>query len=892
MSRKSNLFAARRMLGAASALAILMTISAPVCAEEQAAQFDIPSQPLSEALAEFSRQSKINVVAPSSLTRDKVSNAVVGEMEPEKALETLIGDASFSIRTEDDGSLILAQATADAQKGRLFRVAQTVPREARAVEDISSERIENQETQDSVVVTGTRIKGIKDQFSPVTQIGREDMELAGNETIADVLDDLPQNFGGGIAQDAATSINGPGGASVNLRGLGNESTLVLLNGRRLAPGGLRGSYVDISSIPSAAIDRIEVMSDGASAIYGSDAVAGVVNIILRDDFSGAESRLNLSTLTEGGGNTIKAGQTFGWSDDRAHALVSYEYSSEDNLDVKEKAFSENTQGPYYLLPYNQKHSVFSSGGAKLTDRMRVAADGYYSKRKSKSFETSGSAADTLYWEGDLEQYGASASIHFDLTEEWAADLSGAYSWNGHTTEALYRIPTSLLGTSADSKSEIISVDGSLGGPLFNLTDEAVRVVVGGHFRTEAADQLYSYILSGGNQTALDVEQNRDVFAFFGEIYAPLVSEGDSVPGIKRLAVTAAVRREDYNDVGSSIDPRVGAVWSPFEGLSVRGTWGTAFRAPRLEQLRDILQAAILGVYVDPETPMTEQVALVLSGQTSNLKPEQAETWTVGMDFSPTWLDGFNFRGTYFDIAYTGRIGIPSSRLNASFQFTDFTGIPVENLSVADVQGYVNSADRFINYADYFPSLGSLVIEDVEVILDRRPQNLSSADVAGFDLEASYDFSSSVGDVAVFVNSTILTAYEQRVSPSTPLDDTLDTFANPLDFRLKGGVQWRTNPVTAAVYINYADDYLDDEALDGGVKVGSWTTMDASVRVSLGEMMKSNFANETYLTLSASNIFDKAPPMIGGRPPLSGVIYDRANADPSGRRIGLLLTKRW
>ncbi|MBI3367201.1 MAG: TonB-dependent receptor [Burkholderiales bacterium] len=147
-----------------------------------------------------------------------------------------------------------------------------------------------------VEVTGSNIKRIDaETVSPVTVITREQIERTGQPTAAEVLRNLPGNGGGSFGESFSNSF-APGAAGISLRSLGEKATLVLLNGRRVAGYGfaqnLQDSFVDLNSIPSSAIDRIEILRDGASAIYGSDAIAGVVNIILRKDFKGFEASLS------------------------------------------------------------------------------------------------------------------------------------------------------------------------------------------------------------------------------------------------------------------------------------------------------------------------------------------------------------------------------------------------------------------------------------------------------------------------------------------------------------------------------------------------------------------------------------------------------------------------
>ena len=192
---------------------------------------------------------------------------------------------------------------------------------------------------DTIVVTGTNIRGATPAGNAVAVITREQIEQSGKATVGDFLRDLPANFAGGVGmsdniqgQDASVAgSNMTGGQGVNLRGLGALSTLVLVNGRRAAAAGQYGDFVDISTIPSNAISHIEVLLDGASAVYGSDAVGGVVNIILKRSDDGARTSLRMGTATEGGGNQVQLGQTWGTQWDGGGLIVGYEYNGQDNL---------------------------------------------------------------------------------------------------------------------------------------------------------------------------------------------------------------------------------------------------------------------------------------------------------------------------------------------------------------------------------------------------------------------------------------------------------------------------------------------------------------------------------------------------------------------------------
>src|SRR5512146_2853789 len=148
-----------------------------------------------------------------------------------------------------------------------------------------------------VVVTGSRIvqPGLK-SISPVTAISAKEIASQGTTSIEDVLNNLPQV----VADQGSMASNGASGtSSVNLRGLGPQRTLVLINGRRLMPGdatnnAIGASSADLNNIPTALVERVDVLTGGASAVYGADAVAGVVNFVMNDHFQGFEINANAS----------------------------------------------------------------------------------------------------------------------------------------------------------------------------------------------------------------------------------------------------------------------------------------------------------------------------------------------------------------------------------------------------------------------------------------------------------------------------------------------------------------------------------------------------------------------------------------------------------------------
>ncbi|MGH6624822.1 MAG: TonB-dependent receptor plug domain-containing protein, partial [Burkholderiaceae bacterium] len=204
-------------------------------------------------------------------------------------------------------------------------------------------------TLDTTVITGSHIR-LTDAESalPVQVITREDIDKSGVTTVEQLLERVPANVNGINAALSVGNTTTPGLSSANLRGLGGGSTLVLLNGRRLANYAFDGASVDLNSIPLAAIDRVEVLKDGASAIYGTDAIAGVINFILRRDYAGADVSANLAVTQHGGGNSGLFNAAFGTGHplrDGYNVFAAISYQKDQNLSALERDFASTAYRP-------------------------------------------------------------------------------------------------------------------------------------------------------------------------------------------------------------------------------------------------------------------------------------------------------------------------------------------------------------------------------------------------------------------------------------------------------------------------------------------------------------------------------------------------------------------
>jgi len=201
---------------------------------------------------------------------------------------------------------------------------------------------------EEVVVTGSRIqRAVSDAPSPVTVISSEDLEFSGLSNVADVLRNTTYNSFGSFRERSGTSFGQI--ALVDLRGLGAGRTAVLINGRRVPGNPFTGSSaVDVNSIPLSAVERIEILTDSASAVYGADAIGGVINFIMKDDYEGAEILIGQTSPEASGADEERAQFVFGASGDKGKVIASVEYYQRDAIFDADRDYSAaQVNGPSF-----------------------------------------------------------------------------------------------------------------------------------------------------------------------------------------------------------------------------------------------------------------------------------------------------------------------------------------------------------------------------------------------------------------------------------------------------------------------------------------------------------------------------------------------------------------
>lgn len=880
---------------ASSVLAILAS-----AADAQAVtEWDLPKQSLAKSLRDIAAQSESNIIFDKKLVDGQLAPPLKATASAEQALTQLLEGTGLTYRHLDDKTVTIQLASTDplsttsAAYGRgdgRIRLAQAEtsegPRRGRTIDGRPLIDIEE------IIVTGTNIRGIENNTAPVTVLSREYIDATGYSTASKLLESVTQNF-------ALANLSGqftPGvtpsqdqGSSVNLRGVGEGTTLVLLNGRRLAAG-YRSAAVDISSLPLSAIERVEILPDGASALYGSDAVGGVVNFILRDDFEGAETRVRAGVAD--GTDEYRVSQAVGNAWNSGNGLVSIEYFKRDLLAASDRDFVPSTVLVPALLPKTDTYSAMLTGKQDLTGAVSLFTDVLYSKR-----ETEGAGRVNLAetYESDNTQVAATLGLDWKVGADWQIQLSGSYAEND--TEQLVNgtllpglpLTSNLANYTSDTQSTELKADGT----LFTLPGGNVSVALGTAYRSESYEELGRDQASGLILSAQDVDQ--DITSAFAEVYVPFFGESNAISGVNRLELSLAGRYDDYSTAGSSFDPQAGLMWEPVKGFRLRARYGTSYKAPNLLDYNLTFNSALAlaGVPLGP-TPL--DLLLVNGNAVESLRPQESESASFGLEFTPESITGLAVSLNYYKIRYANFVATPADALTILGDPATYGGLIINNPSVDQVNRFIGIGQLGqgfipINF-DGTPNLG-FTPGDVDVIVDGRRRNLSRLSTSGVDLASEYSFPAGQGRIFLGVGGTYVLNRDQQVTASAAEIDTADTIYNPPSWRARGFVSWQLQGWSANLFVNHVDAYVDNRVTTPPAqsRIDSLTTLDTRVAYDFSSRFNTGFLSGFSVALSAQNLLDEDPPRVN-----VGVSFDLGfdpiNADPLGRLIALEFIKTW
>jgi iron complex outermembrane recepter protein len=938
----------------------------------QVRYFRIAEQDLVAALNEFGRQSGRDILFSTEVAGRKRSGAVNGPMTAEQALRALLVGTGLAFRATNDRTFLVEvanQRAASAQPGE----ADTPPSGQEGNE--SGEPPREQQVE-KVTVTGSRVG---DKSSPVIKLDRKDLERTGEPTLARALKTLPQNYAsqGEVVDTDPNGSNLNGGGGVNLRGLGFDATLVLIDGRRLAKGGAGGTFSDIANLPLAAVERVEILTDGASAIYGSDALAGVVNIITRRDPHVTEISLRESVTTQAGydetlGQFVVGREIASWD-----VLFVAEYYRQSGLARRDREFARSmnyaprggsdfrsvtgsvtaldgnlnavsaltgttvasaaiplgqngrsltpsdfvagvgvvnrfdTLKDGLLIPEEERFSFYGSARTNLSETTEFSAQAVYGKRDRSRPQSYRIVNFTVPATNPFNPFGESVRVSHPFTDltngpvdaesetfgftpsltwrpgDWTIDVGATYSEQTiDSANCCFFFSAAANAALADTNpATALNVFGlpSENNPntIANLVD--ANLVNSRSFLTEA-DAIARRSISLGSWGTIDLatgaqfrnegisfqqvvrsfavnrvrEGDRDVAAGFGELLWKLASPDDDIEGLNKLEISGALRLENYSDFGRTVDPKFGLVWSPFDPISLRATWGESFKAPNFNDLLEPSSAFPGFVVFDPRRGETASVTFIAGGN-PNLTAETAETWTAGAIFEPDWLDGFRAEATYFGVEYQDKI-------------------------VRLVDPLANETPETVVRAPASPADIAAGLPGPILTVDSSARNLSSLVMSGVDLSVRGAVDTDAGQFTLGGNASYVLEYRTKLVETAPEVDFLGVRGNPPTLRFSVSADWSRGPWNAGVSLLSTNAYRLT-TLPTSPRIEGYDT--ANVRLSYAFDSLSNVLEGVRLSVGVNNLFDEEPPFVNLQ---EG--YDPIVADARQRIVYLEIRKAW
>ena len=292
--------------------------------------FDISPGVAAWRLNDFGTQSGMQLLFNFEDMKGVQVAAVHGEYKPFDALNQMIAGTDIRYEFVNRRTVTLTRAPPEMRPSKALR------EKADASVHAASDRRSSRPGLEEVTVSATQPSELASIGSQMLSVSRTDIDATGFVTAQDVIRTLPQVFTGGPSEDTMIDLesrtNVGRGTGVNLRGLGAGSTLVLMNGRRLPGSGSEGEFTDVSNLPLVAVERIDILPDSSSTLYGSDAVGGVANFVMRDRFDGRQTEAYFGDTTRSGHlNESYISQIIGGHTESGHGLFAFDFYSHGNL---------------------------------------------------------------------------------------------------------------------------------------------------------------------------------------------------------------------------------------------------------------------------------------------------------------------------------------------------------------------------------------------------------------------------------------------------------------------------------------------------------------------------------------------------------------------------------
>lgn len=828
--------------------------------EQQSYSFDLPAQDLGDALRSVAATAGWELYASAEDVNGVSAPRLRGTFAAREAIERLLAgtrlDAQF-----DDGAVIIRKQQAAAVT------------------------IADKNADPAIVVTGSHLRG-GSTASPTLEVSRADIANAGQVDLGEVARSIPQNFSGGqnpgVGNGAGlinTNLNSS--SHLNLRGLGPDATLTLLNGHRLPYDGAFGG-IDISSIPVAAVERIEIVTDGASAQYGSDAVAGVANIILRRDLRGLTTSFRMGAATGGGnfqqGTDITAGTNW-----RSGGLMAaYHYARNTTIYAQQRGFAASLPQTNSIYPAVRQHSLLLSGHQNFSDGVTFNIDALYNSRRSRTVGGSlgGAGLTRQIFEPSVESLAIAPGLAVELGAGWLARASLAYGRNNSRYNTEIAPPNrTATKTSGCYCNEAFNAELVLDGPLVSLPAGDLRFGFGGGYRSNS--MRYTRFQNATQEGAFDVSQNSRYI--FGEVELPLFSPQQALSLLHRLTVTAAARHEDYPGMGGVTTPKLGILYEPDNNVSFRASWGRSFKAPTIYQQHVGYETYLL--QANDYIAGSSGTIVYASGGNPNLAPERARSWSAGFEIHPRAIEGLKINVSYFNTHYRNRVTRPiAGPISSAFSEPGYASLldfaPSAPLLDALVAG---SLYGLTNFADesYDPA-------NVVTLIDNRNRNVAQQKIEGVDFDLRYRIRlASEQSLSLRTSATYLES-EQLLTSLLPTTRLAGTIFNSPHWRARVSATWEAPRASVSVFANYIGNLVDPRFAPVS-KTRPAVTIDVASRI--GVTVGADNDPIFNLALTVNNLFDKKPDLIRTTGS-SDTPYDSTNFSAIGRFVGITISREW
>ncbi len=475
---------------------------------------------------------------------------------------------------------------------------------------------------------------------------------------------------------------------------------------------------------------------------------------------------------------------------------------------------------------------------------------------------------------------------------------------------------------ATTQQNMDDVDLKASGTLFSMPAGDVKTAVGAQYRHYGITQ---YTIQNGasgpsstNSTIFDASFARSIYAFYAEVFLPIISPNANIPLVQKFDIDVSGRFDDYSDVGSTSNPKIGVDWDIIDGLKARGSYGTSFVAPALTSTggtagltteaavnygngiggpvtlpagyanngggNSTLPAGFCATGCTIGTSVNQGIYITGPGGAS-VKPETATSYSAGVDIAPgTWFHGLNgllITATYWQAKYQGAITAPIMSLSA--QLAPLNKNIILAPSDAQIAAALASGRR----------IASLPSGPITFIQYYTQQNAFNLQANGIDFAINYAFSTdNAGDFSVGLDGSDKLRFQQEGGPGAPWVDNLNKTANTtfssLALLARANLGWHLDPFTADFFLNYTNSYKQPTStapFTGYYQVPSQITVDMHLAYDLPS--DSQWLSGTQLYVDGSNIFNQPPP-----PYNSANGYDTTDASPLGRIISVGLRKNW